>query len=255
MKKLMNPLAITLALFLACTNAVAQATNDATHYSVGSLIEPDVTVYDVDGRAVSLVALLKAQAKSMNVVFIFGGGGLGHERTQATGGLWCPDSFEDSHIIRSLKAAYGDGIGIFPIAVPPAHHSRQMGFAADAFLDGDFESNEYKEALVAFVDSTQAAFKSGTIPVQPFYDSRFNLMASDKDIARRGARESWSGAFRAADETQTYGVPSIWLVGADGRILHEPFRGNDYHGHGDSIKVIYTLSDVVDALERQGKAK
>ena len=130
MNSLVNRFGLILALCWVCTTALAQG----VHYSSESLIDPEVTVYDAGGKPHQLVALIQAEAKRLNVIFVFGGGGMGHERALDTGGLWCPDSFEDLHILRSLKAAYGDEIGIFPIAIPPAHHTAHLGLEDGVFF-------------------------------------------------------------------------------------------------------------------------
>lgn len=249
MNSLIDRFFLAFALCLVCSTLSAKG----IHYSADSVIDEAVTVYDQSGKPHQLRSLIRAQAKPLNVIFIFGGGGMGHERALNTGGLWCPDSFEDLHILRSLKAAHGDELGIFPIAIPPAHHTALLGLKEGVFLNPDTKSSTYLAAVNAFIDSTQGAIQAGTIPAQTLYDLRYNLLPSDKDLALRDNGQAWHGAFRAANESQTYGVPSVWIVAADGRILGEPFRGNVYHPHGSTIRINYTLSDVVDALQSQSK--
>lgn len=241
----MSRVCLLFTLFVFCTTVVGKD----TPYAIGSVINDRVTVYAADGTPQLLRSLLQAQAAPINVIFIFGGGGMGHERTRNTGGLWCADSFEDLYILRSLRAVYGEQLGIFPIAIPAAHHMLRFGFDKDVFLHPDTDSSDYQNAVSAFINSTQAAVEAATIPVQPFYDTRYNLMISAEDLSNRNTDQAWHGAFRAVDERQTYGVPSLWLVSRDGRILHEPFRGNDYHAHGGKVVVKYTLSEVISAVD------
>ncbi len=245
MKNLYVWLAASLMLLVGGYSFAVEQIN----YAAGSVISDKVTVFNADDEPQSLRDVIAEHGNKVNVVFIFGGGGLGHALTQKTGGLWCPDSFEDMHILRSLKAAYGEDIGIFPIAVPPAHHTAQLGMAQNAFLNQEFESREYQTAVSAFIDSTQAAVASGVIPAPVFYDSQYNLIVSPQDLEQRDIRQAWHGAFRSASEKQTYGVPALWLLDRDGRVLAAPFRGNIYHPHGGDIVINYTLPDVVEAIK------
>ena len=243
----MNHLTITtlaVILQLSLTSTVL-----AKPYDVGSQISQQVSVLNDQGDSVSLRQIIQDSGKPVNIVFIFGGGAMGHEKGKDRGGLWCPDSYEELHIIRSLKSAYSKQVGFFPIAVPPAHHTQYLGSSKGIFLQADHDSAEYQQALSGFIDSTQAAVKAGTIPYQTFYDAGFNFMASENVLASRQARQDWHGAFRAAEEAQTYGVPSLWIVDAEGRVLQPPFRGNIYHDHGEGILIQYTLAEVVRSLE------
>ena len=180
---------------------------------------------------------------------------MGSASTNATGGIWCPDSFEDLHILRTLHDTYQDKVGFVPIACPPAFHSRQMGYAERAFLDFSDQSDVYKKALDAFVNSTQHAFEAGTIPLQPYYDPRFRLLMSTEVqqslSPEYGQIPAWQGAFRAARETQSYGVPNFWLVDRQSVVLTKPFRGNVYHPHGGKININYSLPDMIAAIDLQ----
>lgn len=240
---------ICVGMWLSLVNLTIAGENG--HYSVGSVVDKDVTIYSSDGNAHRLSELVRESAKRLNLVFIFGGGGMGHEHTLATGGLWCPDSFEDLQILRSLKADFGEEVGIFPIAIPPAHHTSQLGMTKGVFLNPDAASVEYQKALASFVQTTEAAVESGVIPVKTYYDARYNLLVSAEDLALRSETKNWHGAFRAANETQAYGVPSLWILDQNGKIVREPFRGNVYHPHGGEVLIRYTLDDVVDVLQRE----
>ena len=223
----------------------------AESYDAGSQIGQQVSVLNDQGDSLSLRQIIQERGKAVNIVFIFGGGAMGHEKGKDRGGLWCPDSYEELHIIRSLKSAYAKQVGFFPIAVPPAHHTQYLGSSKGIFLQSDRGGEEYQTAVSGFIDSTQEAVTAGTIPYQTFYDAGYNFMVSEQVLASRESRQDWHGAFRAANEAQTYGVPSIWIVDDEGRVLQPPFRGNIYHDHGEGILINYTLSDVVRALESE----
>lgn len=246
-------LALGAAVFsISAPSALADTPPEAIHYQLGSQVSEQVLVEDKDRNSRALRELITEQGKKLNIVMIFGGGGMGYEKTDKIGGLWCPDSFEDMHILRSLVARYKDQIGFFPIAVPPVFHSRRMGFAENVFLQADTQSNAYQEAVAAFIDSTEDAFKAGTIPLQPWYDTDFNLLVSRDLVQQRpeSKQQIWHGAFRSATETQHYGVPNMWLLDAEGRVVAEPFRGNVYHPHGDEITINYSLKDVIEAIRQ-----
>ncbi|MFT6409000.1 MAG: hypothetical protein ACJAQ6_002423, partial [Arenicella sp.] len=142
--------------------------NSQEYYQLGSRISDQVTVSDSNGTELGLQKLIADSGAELSLVFIFGGGGMGHQRADKNGGLWCPDSYEDMHIVRSLHNHYKDKIGIIPIAVPPVYHSELLGHDKGLFFT-DRASPEYQKAVTSFVDSTQMSFEQGTIPVQPFY--------------------------------------------------------------------------------------
>jgi hypothetical protein len=163
--------------------------------------------------------------------------------------LWCSDSFEDLHILRSLHSDYGDRIGIIPIAIPPAHHTKLLGLTEGIFLLPNWDDRGFVSATQAFVESTLSAQEAGTIPVPTYFDLEFNLIASPQVLDARKKSLPWHGVFRSDGETQQYGVPSLWLVDENGVLLHAPFRGNVYHDHGDGISIEYTLEDVEAEVE------
>ena len=222
------------------------------HFREGSVVSAAVAVEDEQGGKVSLLSLFAAQPGNINVLFIFGGGDLG---SNMPGHLWCQDSFEDTHILRTLHGKYKDrNVGFVAVASAPVYHSKVLGAKDRVFLDAADGSADFRGARQAFVDSTLAARKDGILPFAPNFDARFALMLSPSERMRPGpgygAIGEWYGAFRAADETQFYGVPSFWLVDDSGKILAEPFRGNVYHPHGNpEVRIRYTYADVDRALQ------
>jgi hypothetical protein len=218
----------------------------------GSVIPHDVFVSDDQGRPHSLGTLFEAQPGKINVVFIFGGGDMG---AKMPGRLWCQDSFEDTHILRALVGKYqGKPVGFVAIASAPVYHSGALGAKNRVFLDAADDSAEFKEARANFIASTQASRDAGVLPIQPYFDLRLRLMLDTGGRVQPGPgygeKQAWLGVFRAAGETQFYGVPSFWLVADDGTVLATPFRGNVYHPHGTDMQIMYTLADVDAQLTR-----
>lgn len=240
-----------IAALLSCAWHVAVA-QQPLHMASGSVIPREVFVSDAQGSAASLRSLLESQPGNINVVFIFGGGDMG---SKLPGRLWCQDSFEDTHILRTLVGKYaGKPVGFVAIASAPVYHSGALGAKNRVFLDAADDSDDFRQARASFVASTQASRDAGILPVQPWFDDRLRLMLNTAGRVQPGAgygsRQAWFGAFRAEGEKQFYGVPSFWLVADDGTVLAEPFRGNVYHPHGAQVQIRYTLADVDAQLSR-----
>jgi hypothetical protein len=248
----MHSRSLLLLAPFALLAAAAVAAQAPQHFAQGSVVPREVFVTDQQGEKASLRDLLQAQPGEINVVFLFGGGDMGAGQP---GHLWCADSFEDSHILRTLVGKYkGEPVGFVAIASAPVYHSAALGAQNRVFLDAAEDSEEFLEARKSFVASTQAAKDAGILPIQPYFDTRLRLMLNSGGRAQPGPgygqRQSWFGAFRAADERQFYGVPSYWLIADDGTVLTAPFRGNVYHPHGGEVQIGYTLADVDAALGR-----
>lgn len=238
---------LSTLLLLVAGIAAAQSPQN---FVQGSIIPGDVFVSDRQGSRTTLRSLLEAQPGNVNVVFVFGGGDMG---SNMPGRLWCSDSFEDTHILRTLVGKYkGQPVGFVAIASAPVYHSGALGSKNRVFLDAADDSADFIQAREAFVASTQAAHDLGILPIQPYFDERLRLMLNTGGRVQPGSgygeKRPWFGAFRAADETQFYGVPSYWLIADDGTVLAEPFRGNVYHPHGGTLQIRYTLADVDAAI-------
>ena len=222
-------------------------------YQEGDTISPEVFVSDKTQNRHRLLSILENNSPNkINVLFLFGGGAMGHN---SPGGIWCPDSFEDLHILRTLKDAYKNTqVGFVFVACAPVFHSKYLGYSDRLFLDQPDDSLEFKNAVKLFIDSTQAALENGIIPQQPYFDLRLRLMmdSSPGRSPTAGTIYDWQGKFRDPDEKQKYGVPNIWLLDKKGTILTPPFRGNMYHPKaGDSFQISYTFSDVDHAIKQQ----
>jgi hypothetical protein len=225
--------------------------NGQEHYQLDSRISEHVTVSDITGKSLSLQKIIADSGAELSVVFIFGGGAMGHHPAEKNGGLWCPDSYEDMHIVRSLYNHYKDKSAIIPVAVPPVFHSQLLGYEKEVFFT-DKATPEYQKAIKSFVDSTKASFRQGIIPVQPLYDNDFNLLISQQQgrlSNKLNSVKQWHGAFRAENESQHYGMPNLWLVDSTGKIIAEPFRGNVYRPHDGGIRIKYTLNQVVAVID------
>ena len=246
-----NLSALGAAALVALPRIVNSNSDNSFHYDMGSMLSNQIEIIDDQKQSHVLLDLVKMDSKKLSVVFVFGGGAMGSKH--AKGGIWCPDSFEDLHILRSLVSSYEDRVNFIPIACPPVFHTKQLGYAKRAFFDFSKQSNEYQTALDAFIKSTQDAVKLGIIPIQPYYDPQFRLlMGGDVKSSLKavyGEVTSWQGAFRAEGELQSYGVPNFWLVGPQGEVIAKPFRGNVYHPHGGKIIIQYSLKDMMTVIE------
>ena len=236
-----------LLALLAATTADAMAPLVA-----GSTLPGTVVVEDAQGESKSLLALFAAQPGTVNVLFIFGGGDLG---SGLPGHLWCQDSFEDTHILRTLHGKFAkQDVGFVAVAAAPVYHSRMLGAKDRVFLDATDDSADFREARQSFIDSTLAARKEAVLPIDPHFDVRFRLLLNPSGKIRPGTGYGpigdWYGTFRAADETQFYGVPAFWLVDDKGKVLTAPFRGNVYHPHGGEVQIRYTYEDLDRAVQR-----
>lgn len=245
-------LAVLLSFIGGCATA-GDAGRDGfdAEYGQGDVISPAIFVTDEAGSQVSLASLVGEAESGVNVLFIFGGGDLG---SGMPGHLWCPDSFEDTAVLRTLHGKYRDrGVNFIAVASAPVYHSQSLGHKAGVFLiDGD-DSSVYQAARRDFISSTQAAVDDGILPFQPYFDARYRLSFNRRPdlVPQAGYGEvyAWQGVFRSPTETQFYGVPSFWILDNAGRVLTPPFRGNVYHPHGGDPTIHYTFRDIDLALE------
>lgn len=246
-------LGLCFASLLSLSSFTFGTEESAISYVSGDTVSADVFVSDKNGSQVSLVSLLKQESSQVNVLFIFGGGDLSFDESVHRN-LWCPDSFEDTYILRTLLNKYqGKGVNFIAVAAAPVYHSDFLGFPARVFLDESTDSEAFQAADQAFIDSTMLAVKDGTLPIEPYFDSRFRLMLNRNPTKMPGAEYgevfAWQGAFRKANETQNYGVPTFWILSNDGEVLAEPLRGNVYYPHGAEVNISYSFSDIDKLLQ------
>jgi len=219
-------------------------------YTAGEPISPEAFVLNQELEQKTLVAICRERRDAVvNMLYIFGGGAL--EREDKLGGIWCADSFEDLHVVRFLNEKYKfSGLHIVPVA--PVYSRQYYGLDERVYLDAPDDSEKFKVAARKFIDSTQAAADAGIIPVQPYFDLRLRLLLNREQELMPGegygAIYPWQSRFRADDETQKYGVPTVWLLDAAGVVLEGPFHGNVYHS--DPYELGYTAVDLDQALQK-----
>ena len=98
---------------VAVPRIVNSGNNDRLYYDMGSVLSSQIEIIDQQKQSHVLLDLVKTNNKKLTVLFLFGGGAMGSER--ANGGIWCPDSFEDLHILRSLVSVYNKEVNFIPL--------------------------------------------------------------------------------------------------------------------------------------------
>lgn len=222
-----------------------------SEYTPGDQISSEAFVIDKDLKKHRLVDLCKASDAKVIFLYIFGGAVLEH--SNRLGNIWCPDSFEDMHIMRFVQSKYKETeVKVIPVACPPVYSSQYYGFGARVFLDEPENSERLKESTTAFIEKTEEIVRGGLIPVETYYDLRFRLLFNRKENLQPGKDYgtifSWQGKFRGPGEHQKYGTPTLWLLNVQGVILEQPFWGNIYHYRPHNIR--YTILDVDKAIRR-----
>ncbi len=221
-------------------------------YGVGEVISPDVFVLDGESKRHNLLDLVANDSSAaVHLLYLFGGGALGHG--SKLGGIWCEDSFEDLQVLRYIQEKYEFApLNIITVACAPIYSTQYYGLAEGVFLNESDSSEKYQEAARKFIASTNESVESGFVPVQPYFDLRLRLLFNRREDLAPGADYGevfdWQGKFRASDEEQKYGVPTIWLLNYEGKVLEPPFHGNVYHSEPYAIN--YTLLDVDRAVQR-----
>lgn len=218
----------------------------------GENIPAKAFVLDKNLESQSILALCSREPKSkVTLLYIYGG--RVPKQDDRLGGIWCPDSFEDLHIVRYLHLKYQpEQLRILPIACPPVYSSQHYGFEQRIFLDEPDDSQKYQDGAAAFIDNTEKLFVEGLVPVPSYYDIRQRLLFNRREDLKPGAGygmiHQWQGIFRGSGDTQRYGTPTIWLLDGNGKVLAAPFWGNYYHS--DPFQIRYTVIDVDKAIEQ-----
>jgi len=225
---------------------------DNITYKVGERIAPEAFVVDAEQRRQAIMDVILGNTTAVvNVLYIFGGGSLANK--ERLGGIWCPDSFEDLQILRYLQRKYEFAeVQIIPVACAPVYSSEYYGLEKRIFLDEPDDSEEFQAAAAQFIESTKNAVDAGYIPLPPYFDLRFRLLFNPSEkwapAAGYGEIADWQGRFRAEDETQKYGVPTIWMLDSEGVVLERPFHGNVYHS--EPYEINYTVIDIDRAVQK-----
>ena len=225
--------------------AVNDESNKFSAYKPGETISPDAFVIAQDLNQHLVLSLCRNSGAVVNMLYIFGGGAI--DNKDKLGGIWCSDSFEDLQIVRYINTKYEvEPVKIIPVACAPVYSSQYYGLEKSVFLDEPDSSDKYKDAVQKFIKSTNESVEAGYIPIQPYFDLRLRLLFNrDEDLKPGegyGEIYPWQGKFRADEETQKYGVPTIWFLNSEGVVLEPPLRGNFYNS--DPYEINYTIVDV-----------
>jgi len=221
-------------------------------YTIGEKISADAFVLNKELEKKKLLSLVQENKEAfVHVLYIFGGGAMAKE--DKLGQIWCRDSFEDLQVLRFIQTKYEEyGVSMIPVALAPVYSTQHYGFDAGVLMNEADDSKKFQDAAASFVNSTQQSYEAGFIPVQPYFDLRNRLLLNPAEDLKPGEDygkiHAWQGRFRAENETQKYGVPTIWLLNAEGVILEGPFYGNYYHS--DPYTINYTLVDIDKAIEK-----
>ncbi len=211
-------------------------------YDVLDVVDRDVTVEDEAGRSYRVLDLPRAEDRVV-VLFFFGGGE--HEGEARRGGLWCEDSQDEMALVHHLSVRFGgQGVAFIPIACPPVLHEKQFGYEEGGFSRS---AERFEAQRQRFVAATQRAIATGVIPFETvYYDPTFELLG--KVPSGASGNSPAAGRFRARDEWQKYGTPTIWILSRDGRVLLPPFHGNNYELAERKLR--YGDREVSRAIER-----
>lgn len=251
----MRVLPVFLIAFLLTGPGSSQPrlTTDASDsYRPGQRIYPATWVVTGSQERVRLLDLID-RATRVAVVIFFGGASAAPEADQFRTRLWCEDSFDDMAVQRALVHAFREQpVQFVPVALPPVFHSERFGYGDDTFLGQPAESTQYREAVARFIELTERERLRDVIPFeQIYYDPRFR--ATQNKSRRKlgpeyGPVEPWQGRFRWYLDARRYGTPTIWLLDASGKVLSEPFIGNDYDS--DPPVVNYGFADLKAAIDQ-----
>ena len=217
-------------------------------YRVGDTIDPQTFVLDRDMQVVRLIDLIRP-SDILGVLIVFGGAVKQVPRGAFRGNLWCLDSFDDLGIQRALVSFFQDkGVQFIPVAVPPVYDPASYGYAENVFLGKAENSRPYRDETRFFIDATEKEAKAGMLPfAQVYYDPKFYLGHWPEH--GQEADHPWQGRLRWPQDRRQYGTPILWLLGPQGKVLREPFFGNDYDSRPPRISCGY--HEVKEAIERQ----
>jgi len=232
----------------ACGGVAARATPDQPCYVPGDVVDGDTFFLDAGLKPVKLLDAIKRGSKSV-VLTIIGGAYLA--APDRHGGIWCEDTLYDFGNLKAVvNLGSGKGVQFICLACPPVY-SDKYGWAKGVFLDGPDDSRKYLEAAGQFVERTEALRKDGTIPVDTvYYDIRFRLLWNAKEHTvgpSYGTVYPWQGKFKWHKDSQRYGTPCIWFLDERGKVLREPFYGNNYASVPP--RILYTYWELESALQ------
>ena len=231
----------------------AQENSEYSSYKPGDQISPDAFVLDKDLKPHKLLDLIKDSGAQVTMLYIYGGGAM--NKPDKIGGIWCPDSFEDSYVLRFIHEKYAENpdVKILSVASSPIYSTKHYDLLDRVLLDEPDDSEAFKEAQQIFIDSTEDVVFDKIIPAETYYDVRLRLLFNRREDLQPGEGygtiHDWQGKFRAPGETQKYGTPTIWLLDSTGIVLEEAFHGNIYQDQ----ELRYTVLEVDKAIQKHLK--
>jgi hypothetical protein len=219
-------------------------------YQVGGTIDPETAVVDAQLEPHPLLELFDPAAQVV-VLVLFGAGGIDPD---PPGELWCEDSQAELDGLRSLvERLSGEPVQFLGIAFPAAYSSEKHGFEVDVFLGVPAANPAHQAASRQLVAATEVLRADGKLPYERvYYDPRFLLLSNPEHETagrRSEALPDWAGRFKADQDRQKYGLPTVWLLDPSGVVLEEAFTGNIYGDDPPTIR--YTLDDLERAIRRQ----
>lgn len=195
---------------------------------------------------------LLSLAGNADLILLFLLGGAHGSRTAENGGMWCEDTRQELALYRRLSERFprSSRIRFVSVFCPPVYGDGGYGDAREKFLDSPQESSTYREAILRFVENTESLHKDGILPFERiFFDPGFRLLWNRrKELPKNRVVEEWEGLFKAKEDMQNYGTPTIWILSRDGEAMCEPFWGNNYPD-----KIRYRYEDVADAIVKATK--
>ena len=220
--------------------------SSSSGYRVGDRVDGDVFVFDRAMERTRLLDLVEADTRVL-VVALIGGGLLTAPDEEFRGPLWCRDSFDDLAVQRALVRQFdGDpSVRFIAVAVPPAFSSDRDGYEPDVFLTSPESHEPAGDAVSSFIEATERA--RALIPFDAVYFDPWMFLLGDPGTFTAEDRPLWQGRFKWHRDPRRYGVPTIWILGADGEVLREPFWGNEYDAAPPRIH--YGFAELRDALE------
>lgn len=219
-------------------------------YLSGDSIDPDTFVLDANLERVRLLDLIEPDSKIAVLVF-FGGAAQSIPDEPFRGPLWCEDSFDDLAVQRALVSHFkGAPVQFIPIVIPPVYTNDRYGYENDVFLSNPDESPEFQSAARAFIEGTEKIRATTLLPYDRLFFDPKNRLCQNKTAVELaegfGEIFEWQGKLKWHRDPRKYGVPSIWILDPKGKVLTNPFWGNDYDS--DPPSVHYGFAELKDAL-------
>lgn len=208
-------------------------------YLPGDKIDHEMFVIDSSMKERSLVDLINP-GTDVVVLVLFGGAALEIPDGDFRGSLWCEDSFDDLAIQRALVAEFvSEPVQFIPVAFPPVFSTERYGFSEDVFFMRSNNDRSFRKVLRRFIKKTNQLAKKSLLPFETVYFDPKVRLTQDRDSAelteKYGPIYEWQGKLKWYLDPRTYGAPTIWILDGEGRVLQEPFWGNDYDSEPPQI--------------------